>query len=56
MDAKVFYSDSGAGKGMSGKRGVEMVGVLEVVGERWEGGVGGWGVFREDEGGVRAVE
>jgi hypothetical protein len=53
MDARVFYSDAGGGKGVGKKRGVEMVGVLEVVSDRWEGMVGGWGVFVEGERGIR---
>lgn len=42
MDAKVYYREGNEGKKV---RGVEMVGVLEVVSDRWEGKVGGWGVL-----------
>lgn len=43
MDAKVFYRDGN--EGVKKLRGVEMVGVVEVVSDRWEGRVGGWGVL-----------
>lgn len=43
MDARVYYSEEGGAGKM--KRGLEMVGVVEVVKDRWEGRVGRWGVF-----------
>jgi hypothetical protein len=52
MDARVHYSDSG---GSGKKRGVEMVGVLEVVSDRWGGRSGAWGTFREGKDGIRDV-
>lgn len=55
MDARVFYSDIGSGGAGVKKRGVEMLGVMEVVADRWEGRVGGWGAFQEREGVVRDV-
>jgi hypothetical protein len=47
MDAKVYYRDGNAEGGGTGKklRGVEMVGVVEVMSDRWEGRVGGWGLL-----------
>lgn len=46
MDAKAFYKDGAeAGRSVEKMRGVEMVGVLEVVSDRYEGRVGAWGVF-----------
>lgn len=58
MDAKVFYRDEGGGNGTRGvrkMRGVEMVCVLEVLSDRWEGRVGAWGTFMESEEGVRDI-
>jgi len=46
-DARLFYSESGR------KRGVEMVGVLEVVKDRWEGQSGAWAAFRVSEQGIK---
>ena len=46
-DARLFYSES------ERKRGVEMVGVLEVVKDRWEGLSGAWAAFRESEQGIK---
>jgi hypothetical protein len=52
MDARIHYSDTGeSGK----KRGVEMVGVLEVVSDRWEGRSGAWGTFCEGKDGIGEV-
>ena len=52
LDARVHYSDTDR----SGqKRGVEMVGVLEIVSDRWEGRSGAWGTFREGKDGIRDV-
>ncbi|KAH9873257.1 hypothetical protein J1614_005655, partial [Plenodomus biglobosus] len=45
----------GKGKGNGNMGDVEMVGVMEVMGDRWAGRVGAWGAFREFEGGVRDV-
>jgi hypothetical protein len=46
LDAKVYYRDgNGASSGVKKKlRGVEMVGVVEVMCDRWEGRGGDWGV------------
>lgn len=54
MDARVYYGDAG-GRERGKRRGVEMVGVLEVVADRWGGRVGAWGAFREGKEG-RGVE
>ncbi|KAH7402337.1 hypothetical protein DE146DRAFT_463010 [Phaeosphaeria sp. MPI-PUGE-AT-0046c] len=43
MDAKVYYREGN--EGVKRLRGVEMVGVVEVVSDRWEGRVGAWGVL-----------
>jgi hypothetical protein len=61
MDARVFYRDEGSGsgaRGVAGKkmRGVEMVGVLEVVSDRWEGKVGAWGAFLQSEKGLKEIQ
>ena len=40
-DARVYYADAG-GRERGKRRGVEMMGVCEVLGERWGGGVGSW--------------
>lgn len=54
MDAKVFYRDeSGGHRGPKKFRGVEMVWVMEVVSDRWEGRVGAWGTFVEGEMGLK---
>lgn len=53
MDARVYYADGGVSGGR--KRGVEMVGVLEVVGDRWGGRTGAWGRFCEGRDGIRDV-
>lgn len=42
MDARVYYADTG-GRERGKRRGVEMVGVCEVVSDRWGGRVGAWG-------------
>ncbi|KAI8936600.1 hypothetical protein NX059_007001 [Plenodomus lindquistii] len=55
-DARVFYGEGGAGGGGGGgKRGMEIVGVMEIMGDRWEGRVGDWGTFGEGEEGLRDV-
>ncbi|KAJ4993754.1 hypothetical protein SVAN01_00808 [Stagonosporopsis vannaccii] len=46
MDARVFYAEVG-GRERAKRRGVEMVGVLEVVADRWGTRMGAWGVFGE---------
>lgn len=51
MDARVFYAESGRGE-RGKRRGVETVGVAEVVGDRWGGACGAWGTFREEIDGV----
>lgn len=43
MDARVYYRDGN--EGVKKLRGVEMVSVVEVVSDRWEGRVGGWGML-----------
>jgi hypothetical protein len=47
MDAKVYYRDGNVGAGGAVKklRGVEMVGVVEVMSDRWEGRSGDWGML-----------
>jgi hypothetical protein len=46
LDAKVYYRDgNGASSGVKKLRGVEMVGVVEVMCDRWEGRSGDWGVL-----------
>ncbi|KAH7070497.1 hypothetical protein BKA63DRAFT_568878 [Paraphoma chrysanthemicola] len=65
MDARVYYREMesgrvagtgvGTGVGVKKLRGVEMVGVLEVMWDRWEGKVGEWGEFGDGEGGMRDV-
>ncbi|KAH7082195.1 hypothetical protein FB567DRAFT_447358 [Paraphoma chrysanthemicola] len=47
MDARVYYREMESGR----LRGVEMVGVLEVMWDRWEGRVGKWGVLGMEKGG-----
>ncbi|KAF3044177.1 hypothetical protein E8E11_003280 [Didymella keratinophila] len=46
LDARVYYADSG-GRDRRKRRGVEMVGVVEVIADRRGGRVGAWGAFRE---------
>ena len=46
MDAKVYYVES-RGRERGKRRGVEMVGVLEVIADRWGERVGAWGTFGE---------
>ncbi|KAH9859663.1 hypothetical protein IAQ61_011444 [Plenodomus lingam] len=57
-DARALYGGGGCGVGGGGRRGEgkrgEMVGVMEVIGDRWGSREGGWGVFVEGEGGVEA--
>ena len=55
IDARVHYADSGGGVGKGKKRGVEIVGVLEVVSDRWEGRGGDWGTFVEGSEGLKYV-
>jgi hypothetical protein len=44
MDAKVYYRD-GNGGAVKKLRGVEMVGVVEVMWDRWEERGGDWAVL-----------
>jgi hypothetical protein len=44
MDAKVYYADTG-GRERGKRRGVEMVGVVEIVAGRWDDRVGAWQAF-----------
>lgn len=44
IDARVWYRDGGGGVGRK-VRGVESVGVVEVIGDRWGGGMAAWGVL-----------
>ena len=56
MDARVFYRDGNDGnRGVKKLRGVEMVSVMEVVTDRWEGRGGAWGTFIDGEKGIRDV-
>lgn len=48
MDARVYYADTG-GRERGKRRGVEMMGVVEVIADRWGGRVGAWGMFAEKE-------
>jgi hypothetical protein len=50
LDARVYYSDSG-GRDRGKRRGVEMVGAVEVIADRRGGRVGAWGVFKEGKDG-----
>lgn len=52
-DARVVYGDSDRPK--RGGKGVEMVGVVEVVADRYGVRGGGWGTFVEGENGVMDV-
>jgi hypothetical protein len=45
MDAKVYYRDGNEERGVKKLRGVEMVGVVEVLWDRWEGRNGDWRVL-----------
>ncbi|KAF1924565.1 uncharacterized protein M421DRAFT_424700 [Didymella exigua CBS 183.55] len=55
MDARVYYADTG-GRERGKRRGVEMVGVVEVVADRWGGRVGAWGAFKEGkDGGIEGL-
>jgi hypothetical protein len=45
MDARVFYREGGGDGVVKKLRGVEMVWVVEVMWDRWGGGVGAWGVW-----------
>ncbi|CAO2653175.1 Nn.00g025860.m01.CDS01 [Neocucurbitaria sp. VM-36] len=56
MDARVFYSDvEGTNRGSTVRhgKGPEMVGVVEVMSDRWERRVGAWGTFVESETGLK---
>lgn len=53
VDARIYYDEK---MDMARKRRVEMVGVLEVVGDRWGGRMGGWGVFAEGQHGIVDVK
>jgi len=55
-DAQFFYADGG-GDGVMGKkkRGVEMVGVMEVLSDRWGDRTGAWGTFSQDENGLKGI-
>ena len=55
MDARVFYREGGGSGAVKKPRGVDMVNVLEVVSDRWEGRAGAWGTFVESETGIRDV-
>lgn len=54
MDATVYYREMGDVRKPPGVirklRGVEMVSVMEVMSDRWEGRQGAWGVFGVVEG------
>lgn len=55
MDAKVLYRDGNTSRSVKKPRGVEMVNVLEVVSDRWDGRVGAWGTYVEGDMGIRDV-
>jgi hypothetical protein len=44
MDARVYYADT-EGRERGKRRGVEMVGVIEIVADRWGDRVGAWEAF-----------
>jgi hypothetical protein len=44
MDAKVYYRDENIGA-LKKLRGVEMVSVMEVMSDRWEGQIGAWSIL-----------
>lgn len=52
-DAKVLYAEHGGGEmgraSVRSGKGPEMVGVVEVLADRWGVRVGGWGVFGDGE-------
>ncbi|KAF2738825.1 hypothetical protein EJ04DRAFT_549711 [Polyplosphaeria fusca] len=50
LDAKYAYAGDETGRGVKNK-GVKMVGIVEVVAERWEGRGGAWGAFVVSEDG-----
>jgi hypothetical protein len=50
LDARVYYADSG-GRDRGKRRGVEMVGVVEVIADRRGGRVGAWGAFKQGKDG-----
>ena len=51
-DARVYYGDGRRG-GVA--KGLEMVGVVEVVADRYSGRGGAWGTFVEGEKGISDV-
>ena len=56
MDARVFYSDGGGtnrGSMVRNGKGPEMVGVMEVMSDRWGGRVGAWGTFMDSDTGLK---
>jgi hypothetical protein len=58
-DARVLYAD-GEGvveraRRVRGGKGPEMVGVMEVLSDRWGGRVGAWGVFEEGDRGMKGI-
>jgi hypothetical protein len=54
-DARIYYSNQNADHA-KGQRDVEMVNVIEVLSDRWEGRVGQWGAFAFLGGGGAEVE
>ena len=50
-DARLYYSDESG----TGRRKGEVVGVLEVVKDRFGTRTGAWGVFGERDGGIYEV-
>ena len=54
-DARIYYSNQNADHA-KGQRDVEMVNVIEVLSDRWEGRVGQWGAFEFLGGGGAEVE
>lgn len=54
-DARIYYSNQNADHA-KGQRDVEMVNVVEVLSDRWEGRVGQWGAFEFLESGGAEVE
>ncbi|EUC40296.1 hypothetical protein COCMIDRAFT_109179 [Bipolaris oryzae ATCC 44560] len=53
VDARIYYDEN---IDKARKRRVEMVGVLEVVGDRWGGRTGSWGVFAKGQDGIVDVK
>ncbi|KAF2676143.1 hypothetical protein K458DRAFT_322730 [Lentithecium fluviatile CBS 122367] len=49
VDARVLYADGGTLGRVRARQDVEMVSVVEVLADRWDGRVGAWGQFLVDD-------